>query len=91
MNFKNILLLLGLLIPIFGNAQEADNNWENENKAEINTWDLGLFLGISQHGGDIQSWGMDGESLLNQSNFGYGAKYGYYGAPQKKSFFKRKA
>jgi tyrosine-protein kinase Etk/Wzc len=28
---------------------------------------------------------------VNQSNFGYGAKYGYYGAPQKKGFFKRKA
>ncbi|MEC3908052.1 polysaccharide biosynthesis tyrosine autokinase [Tamlana sp. 2201CG12-4] len=25
-----------------------------------------------------------------QSNFGYGARYGYYGAPEKKSFFKRK-
>ncbi|MDD7885815.1 polysaccharide biosynthesis tyrosine autokinase [Flavivirga sp. 57AJ16] len=28
---------------------------------------------------------------VNQSNFGYGAKYGYYGAPQKKGFFRRKA
>lgn len=28
---------------------------------------------------------------VKQSNFGYGAKYGYYGAPAKKSFFKRKA
>ena len=28
---------------------------------------------------------------VNQSNFGYGAKYGYYGAPEKKGFFKRKA
>ncbi|WP_303317664.1 polysaccharide biosynthesis tyrosine autokinase [Flavivirga abyssicola] len=28
---------------------------------------------------------------VKQSNFGYGAKYGYYGAPKKKSFFKRKA
>ena len=24
---------------------------------------------------------------VNQANFGYGAKYGYYGAPKKKSFF----
>ena len=28
---------------------------------------------------------------VNQSNFGYGAKYGYYGAPEKKGLFKRKA
>ncbi|MDO5980499.1 GumC family protein [Flavivirga spongiicola] len=28
---------------------------------------------------------------VKQSNFGYGAKYGYYGAPQKKGFFRRKA
>ena len=28
---------------------------------------------------------------VNQSNFGYGAKYGYYGAPEKKGFFRRKA
>lgn len=28
---------------------------------------------------------------VNQSNFGYGAKYGYYGAPKKKGLFKRKA
>ncbi|WP_142786041.1 GumC family protein [Changchengzhania lutea] len=27
---------------------------------------------------------------VNQSNFGYGAKYGYYGAPEKKSIFKRR-
>lgn len=27
---------------------------------------------------------------VNQSNFGYGAKYGYYGAPKKKGLFKRK-
>ncbi|GAA4898989.1 tyrosine-protein kinase [Flaviramulus aquimarinus] len=27
---------------------------------------------------------------VNQSNFGYGAKYGYYGAPEKKGFFRRK-
>ncbi len=27
---------------------------------------------------------------VNQSNFGYGAKYGYYGAPEKKRLFKRK-
>lgn len=26
---------------------------------------------------------------VNQSNFGYGAKYGYYGAPEKKGFFKK--
>jgi tyrosine-protein kinase Etk/Wzc len=26
---------------------------------------------------------------VNQSNFGYGAKYGYYGAKQKKAWFKR--
>ena len=26
---------------------------------------------------------------VDQSNFGYGAKYGYYGTPKKKSFFKR--
>ncbi|WP_298499306.1 tyrosine-protein kinase [uncultured Algibacter sp.] len=26
---------------------------------------------------------------VKQSNFGYGAKYGYYGAPEKKGFFKR--
>ena len=28
---------------------------------------------------------------VNQSNFGYGARYGYYGKPQKKGFFSRKA
>ena len=28
---------------------------------------------------------------VSQSNFGYGAKYGYYGAPEKKGIFKRKA
>ena len=28
---------------------------------------------------------------VNQANFGYGAKYGYYGAPEKKGLFKRKA
>ncbi|GAA3607344.1 polysaccharide biosynthesis tyrosine autokinase [Flavivirga amylovorans] len=28
---------------------------------------------------------------VKQSNFGYGAKYGYYGAPEKKGFFRRKA
>ncbi len=28
---------------------------------------------------------------VKQSNFGYGAKYGYYGAPKKKGFFRRKA
>jgi tyrosine-protein kinase Etk/Wzc len=28
---------------------------------------------------------------VNQSNFGYGAKYGYYGPTKKKSFFKSKA
>lgn len=28
---------------------------------------------------------------VKQSNFGYGAKYGYYGTPEKKGFFKRKA
>ena len=27
---------------------------------------------------------------VKQSNFGYGAKYGYYGTPEKKSFFRRK-
>ena len=27
---------------------------------------------------------------VNQSNFGYGARYGYYGAPEKKSWFRRK-
>ncbi|KAB1071288.1 polysaccharide biosynthesis tyrosine autokinase [Tamlana haliotis] len=27
---------------------------------------------------------------VKESNFGYGAKYGYYGAPEKKGFFKRK-
>ncbi|OYX27656.1 MAG: hypothetical protein B7Z06_03835 [Flavobacteriales bacterium 32-35-8] len=27
---------------------------------------------------------------VKQSNFGYGAKYGYYGTPTKKGFFKRK-
>ncbi|MFI0429083.1 GumC family protein [Mariniflexile sp. HMF6888] len=26
---------------------------------------------------------------VNQSNFGYGAKYGYYGTPEKKGLFKR--
>ncbi|TBN06542.1 polysaccharide biosynthesis tyrosine autokinase [Hyunsoonleella flava] len=26
---------------------------------------------------------------VKQSNFGYGAKYGYYGAPEKKGFFKK--
>jgi len=26
---------------------------------------------------------------VKQSNFGYGAKYGYYGAPEKKGFFSR--
>ena len=26
---------------------------------------------------------------VKQSNFGYGAKYGYYGKPEKKGFFKR--
>lgn len=26
---------------------------------------------------------------VSQSNFGYGAKYGYYGAPEKKGFFKK--
>ncbi|GGK29109.1 tyrosine protein kinase [Yeosuana aromativorans] len=26
---------------------------------------------------------------VDQANFGYGAKYGYYGAPKRKSFFKR--
>jgi len=26
---------------------------------------------------------------VDQANFGYGARYGYYGAPKKKSFFKR--
>lgn len=26
---------------------------------------------------------------VKQSNFGYGAKYGYYGAPEKKGFFRR--
>ncbi|GAA3641678.1 GumC family protein [Flavivirga jejuensis] len=26
---------------------------------------------------------------VKQSNFGYGAKYGYYGAPEKKSFFRK--
>lgn len=28
---------------------------------------------------------------VKQSNFGYGARYGYYGASEKKSWFKRKA
>ncbi|MEP5502560.1 MAG: CpsD/CapB family tyrosine-protein kinase [Algibacter sp.] len=28
---------------------------------------------------------------VKQSNFGYGAKYGYYGASEKKGWFKRKA
>ncbi|PKQ44055.1 GumC family protein [Confluentibacter flavum] len=28
---------------------------------------------------------------VKQSNFGYGAKYGYYGAPVKKGFFSRKS
>lgn len=28
---------------------------------------------------------------VKQSNFGYGAKYGYYGAKEKKGFFRRKA
>jgi tyrosine-protein kinase Etk/Wzc len=28
---------------------------------------------------------------VNQSNFGYGAKYGYYGATKKKGFFRRNA
>lgn len=28
---------------------------------------------------------------VNQSNFGYGARYGYYGAPKKKGLFSRKA
>jgi hypothetical protein len=28
---------------------------------------------------------------VSQSNFGYGAKYGYYGKPEKKGLFKRKA
>jgi tyrosine-protein kinase Etk/Wzc len=27
---------------------------------------------------------------VDQSNFGYGARYGYYGAPEKKGFFSRK-
>lgn len=27
---------------------------------------------------------------VDQSNFGYGARYGYYGAPEKKSWFSRK-
>jgi Mrp family chromosome partitioning ATPase len=27
---------------------------------------------------------------VDQSNFGYGAKYGYHGAPEKKSWFSRK-
>ncbi|WP_194767557.1 GumC family protein [Tamlana sp. I1] len=27
---------------------------------------------------------------VKESNFGYGARYGYYGTPEKKSFFKRK-
>jgi capsular exopolysaccharide synthesis family protein len=27
---------------------------------------------------------------VDQSNFGYGAKYGYYGAPEKKRWFSRK-
>jgi capsular exopolysaccharide synthesis family protein len=27
---------------------------------------------------------------VDQSNFGYGARYGYYGAPEKKSWFKRR-
>ncbi|MDO6759428.1 polysaccharide biosynthesis tyrosine autokinase [Tamlana sp. 2_MG-2023] len=27
---------------------------------------------------------------VKEANFGYGAKYGYYGTPEKKSFFKRK-
>jgi Mrp family chromosome partitioning ATPase len=27
---------------------------------------------------------------VDQSNFGYGAKYGYYGAPKKKKWFSRK-
>jgi len=26
---------------------------------------------------------------VNQANFGYGARYGYYGAPEKKSLLKR--
>jgi hypothetical protein len=27
---------------------------------------------------------------VKQSNYGYGANYGYYGKVEKKSFFKRK-
>lgn len=29
-------------------------------------------------------------NYVNQSNFGYGARYGYYGATEKKSWFRRK-
>ncbi len=56
-----------LTLLTVGNTQSKFNN----------NWDIGIFLGMSQHGGDVQSWGTDGESIFNQSNLSYGLNVKY--------------
>lgn len=60
---KRQLFFIILLFPIllFG-----------QNKSE-----LGLFLGASNNGTDVHSWGKDGSSITNGLGFAYGLNYTY--------------
>ncbi len=39
--------------------------------------DFGIYLGMSSHGSDVNSFGKHGASLFNESNLGYGAHLRY--------------
>ena len=60
-------------MPLLGFAQvNTATSDDMKTSVDYPLWDLGIWLGFSQNGSDTQSWGMDGESILNQSNLAYG-------------------
>lgn len=57
------LLIIGLIFPFSIFAQ-----------ADI---DLGVYLGLSSHGSDLNSWGRHGQGVLENPQLGYGLHLGY--------------
>lgn len=68
MNHLLRLIVLGLCIPFFAQAQ-------NQN-VQPNI-DLGIYLGMSSHGSDLNSFGRHGQGMMDNSKLAYGIHLGY--------------
>lgn len=76
---KNIYLTLIMLFVVASVAMaQTDDSQNYKVGKQVNNWDLGIHLGLSNSGTDTHSWGRHGASFTQSANFAYGLNLKYH-------------